>query len=107
MKKNRPQIKKSNKIFSHKDTRSYTNCFSLCVPLCPFVAKFFSEKPGGSKIAGMPQISTQIFDKGYLSPRGRLKGILRHSKEQRPESVIKKAFPVLAIFAILSRLKRD
>jgi hypothetical protein len=65
-----------------------------------------NEKPGGSKIAGMPQISTQIFYKGYPKPHGGFKGIQGHLKEQNPENGINRASLALVILGVLSRLKR-
>jgi hypothetical protein len=68
-------------------------------------AKSFN-KPGGSEIEERPQNSTQIFDEGYPKAPAGFKGILGHLKEQNLENSINRAFLVLVILGVLSRLKR-
>ncbi len=93
------------------DYTDYTDFFVffiIRVNLCNLWAKNIknNKKPGGPKIEEMPQISTQIFYKGYPKPHGGFKGILGQLKEQNLENGINRAFLVLAIFGVLSRLKR-
>jgi hypothetical protein len=113
MKKNKPQITLNTKHEKKKSTdyTDYTDFFVFFIigeNLCNLWTNHIknNEKPGGSKIAGMPQISTQIFDKGYLSPWVRFKGILTRLKESRPGIAANRAFMVSVILGILSRLKR-
>lgn len=60
----------------------------------------------GSKIAEMPQKSTQKLHEGYEIPQGRVKGILRHLRKPYPENAINSAYTVLLILGVLKGFKR-